>query len=335
MARVTYSIVVPVYNSEKSLEQLYARLNQVFQHDLQQSFELILVDDGSSDGSWEVMRKLRACDPNVKIIRLTGNVGQHYALLCGFRFCCGQWIITMDDDLQNPPEEIPKLIRKMSEGFDLIIGIQEKKHHSWYRNLGTHLMDQLNNWIFQKPRDLKFSNFKLFTRDALQAMIANLTPNYVYLAAAILQGLPHDRIANVTVKHSHRQYGHSQYSMLKLFSLSSNLLINHSVIPLRAGIYLGLAISVMCLMFTGFVLLRVLLYGPIKVVGWASLIVFITFLFGILFIFLGIIGEYLYRILRSIHAPELHYPLIREAEGLSASGEDSVSEQQDFAKTQL
>ena len=161
-----FSVVVPVYNSEKSLEELYMRIKKVFEENRNGEFELILVDDSSKDNSFSVMQKLHKKDKRVKAIQLAKNCGQHAALLCGFHYAVGDFVLTMDDDLQHPPEEIPKLIQYMDEhdGVDVVIGKYESKKHGIIRNMGTALSNMVSSYIFKKRKDLQLTSFRLMKK---------------------------------------------------------------------------------------------------------------------------------------------------------------------------
>lgn len=300
---VTYSVIVPVYNSEKSLHELGTRLIKVFAETVRQTFEIILIDDASTDDSWSILRELRQKDTRIRIFRLMKNSGQHNATLCGLRKCRGEFVVTLDDDLQNPPEEIPKLIEKLQAGYDVVIGVPEHKRHGLYRNLGSRLIDLLLVKIFQKPKDIRFSPLKLMRRNVVDRIV-RVQSCYCYLAAYILRNVSHSRIVNVTVEHGPRKYGRSNYSTKRIIALASNLIFNFSSIPLRIGIYFGFLVSFGCIMYSCYILFRELFIAPIKVQGWATLAILISFLFGVLFLFLGTIGEYVYRILREVAADE-------------------------------
>jgi len=218
---VFISVVVPVYNSKKSLEELYLRLTRVLSK-ISNDFEIILVDDFSQDGSYGIMQNLRSQDLRVKIIRLGANFGQHNATFCGFNYCKGDYIVTIDDDLQNPPEEILRLLEKIKEGYDVVFGIPQEKQHAVYRNWGSALIDQCLNILFHKPRNIKSSSYRILRREVVDKIISQPGCN-IYLAALILQNTLN--IANVAVKHDKRKYGESSYNLKKSIQLATRLLI--------------------------------------------------------------------------------------------------------------
>lgn len=230
------SIVIPVYNGAESLEELYDRIKEVMgKKGL--DFEIIMVDDFSRDESYKMMCRLREKDKRVKLIRLAFNSGQHNATLCGMRYCSGDYVITMDDDLQHPPEEIVKLIDKIEEGYDIVFGIAEDKKHSFYRNLGNRLIDKSLNVIYDKPPDLKVSSFRII-RKGLAELLSNCKRKEIYLAGLIFENT--SNTACIKVKHDARKYGRSNYSIKKAARLALNLVFNHSDLPLKITVFIWL-----------------------------------------------------------------------------------------------
>jgi glycosyltransferase involved in cell wall biosynthesis len=235
MSQTTLSVVIPVYNSEKTLEELYARLVKVLPG-ICRKFEIIMVDDGSVDRSFVKMNQIRNNDSRVKLIRLAGNFGQQNALLCGFRYATGDFLITLDDDLQHPPEEIPKLLDKFTQGYEVVFGIPVAKKHSFYRNLGSKLIQVLLNRITQKPKTVKVSSFRALTRE-VYTKISNEQRSFVYMAPLIFQATV--RAVSVPVRHEPRQVGRSNYTTVKLLKLALKLMVYYTKIgnclPLRQG----------------------------------------------------------------------------------------------------
>jgi glycosyltransferase involved in cell wall biosynthesis len=313
---VEISVVIPVYNSDKTLNELYQRLRMVLDTQLKRTFEVIFVDDSSVDNSWVILKELQQTDDRVKIVRLIRNFGQHNATICGFGNCSGQYIVTMDDDLQHPPEELCKLLSKAEAGYDVVFGVYVDKKHGLYRNLATEFINYLQSRILGKPKQLRFTSFRLLRHGVVENIVANAKSGYCYIAAYILKYVARDKIANIQVAHHPRTMGRSNYTTVKMVSLASNLLINYSAIPLRLTIYAGFAISGSCLIYAFYLLWRVIFGGPLKIAGWASLAFLTTFLFGMIFLFLGIIGEYIFRILREISGNEPY--IVKERHGFDS-----------------
>ena len=218
------SIVVPVYNSENSLEQFYKVLSKELKK-LCFDYEIIMVDDGSHDKSYENMKKLHSIDSRVKVIQLDGNFGQQNALMCGFHYSTGEYVVTIDDDLQHPPEEIYKLKKKIDEGYDVVYGIPIIKQHSVYRKMGSKMTDYLFNKICLKPKDIKISSFRIIRKNIISEIIKDNT-SFVYISAITFKNT--SKVSNVGVKHNARKYGKSNYGFYKLIMLFIKLYMYYS-----------------------------------------------------------------------------------------------------------
>ena len=218
------SVVVPVYNSEGSIGELYCRLEKVLSS-ITGKFEIIMIDDGSSDDSFKEMGKLLSGGKAVSIIRLEENFGQQNATMCGLRHASGDYVITIDDDLQNPPEEIPKLLAGLEKGFDVVYGIPEKRKQSRARTIGTVMTDVFFTIICTKPWNVRVSSFRAMKRQVVMKIIEEKS-SFVYITAITLK---HTRnMGNAVVSHDSRKYGSSNYSLRKLISLYCRLVVNYS-----------------------------------------------------------------------------------------------------------
>ena len=290
-----YSVVVPVYNSEKSLEILYRRLAAVFDEQLHEPFELILVDDCSRDESYQVIKRLAAEDPRVKGVQLSVNHGQQKAVLCGFHYVTGDYVVTMDDDLQHPPEQIPVLIDKMAESdeIDVVIGAYESKKHGPIRRFGTWLMDLSSDMIFRKPKNLKLTSVRLMRRyvaDNLNRIsIAQPTVGPLLLQTT-------KRIVNVRVHHDERAFGRSGYSFSKLVSAFYRNLVTNSDLPLKMIRDLGICSLVVSFVLIVVYLARYFSHG-ISIAGWTTTIVLLLFFGGMTLFSIGVLGRYLISIM--------------------------------------
>ena len=290
-----YSIVVPVYNSEKMLDELYERIKTVFTTTIHQDFELILVDDGSRDNSFAVMKELRAKDKCVKIIQMAKNFGQHPAILCGFSYAKGDFVITMDDDLQHPPEELPKLINVMNErdDVDVILAKYSERKHNFFRRLGTKFSIYATSKMLKKDPDLEITSFRLMRRFIVDAILE--TDTYMPQIGNLLVQTS-NRIINVPVRHDARAYGKSGYPFNKLVKDLIFDITNHTAFPLILVRNIGLAGFAVSLIFALYYLIRFLVSGS-SVEGWTSTILVILAGFSITLFSLGIIGMYLMNIL--------------------------------------
>ena len=290
---VDFSVVVPVYNSEKSLKELHKRLSETF-NQMNKTFEIIFVNDGSIDRSLKILKKIKKQNENVKVIDLYRNYGQQNALMCGFNYCSGRYIITMDDDLQHSTEDIPVLYNKILEGFDAVFGSYISKQDKFYKNFGSFLIRKLNHKIFNVKKNLKFSSFRIIRKDIIDQIRNNKT-TFPYISGMLLHITRN--IANVTVKHEKREYGKSNYTFKKLLKLSFNLLINHSTIPLRIFGYIGLLISFLSFFIGIIFMIKQIISGQAPA-GWTSLIVLVSFYNTLILIIFFVIGEYISRILK-------------------------------------
>lgn len=298
-----YSIVIPVYNSEQIVSNTVAQIVKEFER-TSFNYEIILVNDGSKDNSWNIIKKLAIENKYIKSINLIKNYGQHNAILCGFNHVSGDFVITMDDDLQNPPSEIIHLINKMSESdYDLVFGKFKEKRHAGYRKLGTKFIGYLNKKIFNKPEHITLTNFRIIKKDVIQRVLEHNTA-YPYIPGLLL--MYSTNISNVMVEHKDRQVGKSNYNLKKIFSLMSNLLINYSSYPLKILSSIGFFISFISF-FVGVYVLIDGFIGGVQVPGWTTLVVLVSFLGGFIIVLLGLIGEYLSRILDQMSNNRSYY----------------------------
>ncbi|MFH1331521.1 MAG: glycosyltransferase family 2 protein [Actinomycetota bacterium] len=294
--RPGFSVVVPVYNSERSLEELYDRLAATFTG-MEQNFEVVFVDDGSRDGSLAVLRSLHAAHPErVRVLSLYRNQGQQVALMCGFQYCTGDLVVTIDDDLQQSPEDIPVLCEKLRQGYDAVFGSYQKKAHGFLQNLGSRLVRRLVQRIFGPPQGLEMSSFRLIRSDVVEHVKAYRT-SFPYLSGMILSTT--HLVANAEVRHDERRYGRSGYTLPKLVRLSFNLLVNYSALPLKAIGWVGMGASLLAFVAGAVFMARQLLVGRAPA-GWTSLAVLVSFFSGAIFAMMFVMAEYLSRLLTEV-----------------------------------
>jgi len=295
---IQYSIVIPVYNSEKTLEELVNRIISTM-HPITENFQIVLVDDCSYDNSWGILKNLHQRDNRIKIIHLQKNFGQHNAILCGLNHVKGDYIIIMDDDLQNPPEEIPKLINKIQEDFLVVFGKYKVKYHNWLENFFSQQFQIFIHNILDIPSSVFISSFAIFKSDVVKNMIS-IKSSYIFLPALIQKSVPTNKITNVEVCHNPRKFGKSNYNLMKYLTLSLNLIINFSILPLLfVGIF-GVIVSFFSICYAVYIISRFITDPTYGVMGWNSLMVTLTFLGGIILFSIAIIGEYLRRILKEV-----------------------------------
>ena len=293
------SVVVPVYNSETSLPQLVDRLERVLPT-IAASWEAILVNDGSRDRSWDVIRGLAGAHPHVRGITLMRNFGQHNALLAGIRAARFDVIVTMDDDLQHPPEEIGKLLARLREGADVVYGTPGMMQHGFWRNF----FSRFTKWTMARAMRIDsivdINAFRAFRTELREAFRSYSSPQ---LLLDVLLSWGTSRFAAVDVEHKPREYGRSNYTPLKLFNQAMLMLTGFSTAPLRFASSLGFFFTVFGVGILLYVLVRYLIAGG-SVAGFPFLASVIAIFAGAQLFALGIIGEYLARIFnRSIERP--------------------------------
>ncbi|MBI5701710.1 glycosyltransferase family 2 protein [Candidatus Saganbacteria bacterium] len=303
-----YSVVIPVYNSEKTIENVCRRIIDLFEG-VQKRFEIILVNDGSRDGSWQAMQKLVFNSRKIKIINLMRNFGEHNAVIAGLNYSRGEYVIVMDDDGQNPPEEIGRLINKMHEGYDVVFAYYETMRQSLLRNLGSAFNDKIATILLRKPKGLYLCSFKIISRALVNEVVKYAGP-FPYIDGLIFRST--HNIGTVLVDHKERAYGHSNYTIGKLVALWLNMFTNFSILPLRIATLVGLLFSII-----GFV--SALYYAVEKIVhpdssiGFATLIIAILMFSGIQLLTVGVIGEYIGRLFMSLNrTPQF---IVREMKG--------------------
>jgi dolichol-phosphate mannosyltransferase/undecaprenyl-phosphate 4-deoxy-4-formamido-L-arabinose transferase len=301
MQPALYSIVVPVYKSERSLRELYERIDETFEN-VAGDWELIMVEDGGGDGSWQVMQSLRERDRRVKIVQLTRNFGQHNALMCGLSFASGDYVITIDDDLQNPPEEIPKLIDAITtSGCDAIFAVPRERKHSAIRNAGSRVFGWLIARIFEHEAAFRLSNFRIIRKLLVDKLLTIRTPSPAI--GPLLLNIT-DRVGSIAVEHRERPHGETTYTPGKLIRHVADVVLYHSTLPLRWVFYSGLASICFSFVLGGYYLTLFML-GRVTVPGWITLLLLLLFFFGTIMFSLGLIGEYLLRITQEVkHVPQ-------------------------------
>ncbi len=280
------SICIPVYNGAATIERLVDTVERELSG---YALEFVLVNDASRDESEVVCEKMALTRDNLRFISLRKNFGEHNAVMCALNHVSGDCAVIIDDDFQNPPEEIIRLVQELEKGFDVVYSRFEEKQHSMFRNLGSRFNDLTATWLLDKPKNLYLSSFKAMRREIVEEIIKYQGP-FPYVDGLILRVT--GNISSVLVRHNDREQGTSNYTLKKLISLWLNMFINFSIKPLRVFTMLGLSISVVSLFLIAYFILEKLLY-PESSQGWASIMVAITFFSGIQLMFLGLISEYL------------------------------------------
>jgi len=290
------SVIIPVYNEEENLRELTDRLLTTL-NSLGRPFEVIFVDDGSTDRSWEILTQLHNQHPeHLRALQFHRNFGQHPAIFAGFQAARGQVMVTLDADLQNPPEEIPRLVAKIEEGYDTVGGWRERRHDSWSRRLPSALVNRL----MSRVTGVKLRDYGCMLRAYRREVVDGI--NRCQESSSFIPALANlfaRRVAEIPVGHAERERGQSKYSLLKLIRLNFDLMTGFSHLPIHLVGLLGITIAALGLLFGLFLFIRRLFVGP-EVEG-------VFTLFAILFVFVGLntlglalLGEYVGRIYREV-----------------------------------
>ncbi len=302
----TYSVVIPVYNSEDLVGTTVEKVIEVLAGEAL-SYEVILVNDGSRDGSWDVIADLAQRLPHVVALNLLRNYGQHSANMAGLREARGDYVITMDDDGQNPADQTLVLIDEAMTGRDVVFGAFERKQAAGYRRLGSKAIGMINRRVFGQPKDLLVSNFRILRRDVVDRICASRTAHPYITGQALLYS---SNRSNVTVLHEQRAVGDSHYSMIRILRLVLTILFSYSSYPLRLAALGGFAVALLSFTIGG-VYLVLGLFGKTQVQGWTTLVVMLALFNGFTIALLSMLGEYVVRTLNAVSAHETYHVVDR------------------------
>lgn len=287
------SFVIPCYNSQKTIEKVLDRLEWVMLKNEIVDYEVVLVNDCSKDNTIGVLYELSKKRKYLRVIDFAKNFGQHAAILAGFNHVSGDIVITLDDDGQTPVENVPSMIEKLKEGYDVVSAKYIKRNQpSGFRRLGSFLNKKMSNWLIERPEGIAVSVFLVMERFVVDEII-KYKQAYPYLSGLVLR-VTHN-IANVEMEQAAREVGQSGYSLKKLISLWVNGFTAFSIKPLRVATFMGLGVSGCGFLFAIFTIVRNLLGFNIQA-GWSTLVCLIAIIGGLILFMLGICGEYLGRI---------------------------------------
>lgn len=286
-----YSIIIPVYNGEQTVEKLYDRIKQFFAD--KYNYEVIFVYDCGKDNSWEALLRIKKQNPqNVKLIRLSRNYGQHNALICGFEYAKGDFIVTMDEDLQHAPEDIQKLIDKQNEmDYDVVYGKYEIRNHSGFRNAGSSMLKRIID-VGIPDIHPDYSAFRLIKAGIAKSCIT-MRNSYTFLDGYI--SWITTNCSSCIVSHSERQGGVSAYNFSKLINHTINIFVTFSNLPIRFLTKLSFFVLFLMTLYSTYIIVRKLVFNDLAM-GYPSLVIIVGFGVGLIMLALGIIGEYIYRI---------------------------------------
>ena len=285
------SIVIPVYKAEGCLYELYRRLFNALEP-ITSNFEIILIEDYGGDKSWEIINELSVKDARVKGIQFSRNFGQHYGITAGLDHCNGEWVVVMDCDLQDQPEEIPKLYSKAQEGFDVVYARRAVRQDRMLKRWSSHLFYKVFDYLTEQQSDPAVANFGIYSRKVIDNFRSMRESVRAFPLFVRWLGFPS---AFVDVEHAPRFSGTTSYTFYKLMSHAINVIIAQSNRPLRLSIKFGFIMAIGSFLMALYYMIRYFLFF-IPISGWTSVIVSIYFLAGLFFMNAGFIGLYIGRI---------------------------------------
>lgn len=285
------TIITPVYGCFESLESLYTRLCDVLVQ-LTNKFEIIMINDASPDESWQKIQELASRDERVKGVKLSRNFGQHNAITSGLDCASGDWIVVMDCDLQDRPEEIIKLYNKAQEGYDIVWGKRIDRQDSWLKCTGSKIYHRMFDYFTERRTDSTIANFSIISKQVLLELRRFTEQGRSF--PIFVEWVGFESIS-IDIEHSAREYGQSAYTLRKLIRFATDSIVAQSNKPLRLSIQVGFLLSFLSVLFGAGLIIRYFMQGT-PVEGWTSVMVSIYFLVGLLLANLGFIGLYIGKI---------------------------------------
>lgn len=295
------SIVIPVYRAEDCLEELHRRLVAALTP-LTADFEILLIEDCGGDRSWEIISELAHKDRRVRGFKFARNFGQHYGITAGLDHARGDWVVVMDCDLQDRPEEIPRLYAKAQEGFDVVLALRATRKDPLLKRLSSQIFFRLFRYLSELEYDGDAGNFRIVSRRVVESFREMRENLRLFGGLVTWMGYPS---ASIAVDHGERYAGESSYTFPKLMRLAVDTIIAYSDKPLRITVKFGLFVSLVSFVFGMYFLVRTLVYGQ-SIAGWTSLIVSIYFLSGIIISILGVMGIYLGKVFDEVKRRPLY-----------------------------
>jgi polyisoprenyl-phosphate glycosyltransferase len=282
------SVVIPVYKAENCLDELYLRLKTALET-ISADFEIMLVEDCGDDESWQVIELLAAADPRVRGIQFSRNFGQHYGITAGLDICQGDWVVVMDCDLQDRPEEIPRLYAKAQEGYDVVLARRGTRRDPSLKRITSWIYYKVFSYLADVKYDGESGNFRIMSRKVV-INFRRMGEQLRFFGGLVQwMGFP---TTSIEVKHAERFDGRSSYTYAKLWKLASETIIAHSDKPLRLAVRFGFLMAFFSFFYGAYIFGNALFYGS-PIPGWSSLIVSLYFIGGIIIGILGILGIYL------------------------------------------
>jgi glycosyltransferase involved in cell wall biosynthesis len=298
---IQISVVSPIYGCKACLPELYERLVASLSQ-ISPSFEIILVNDACPENSWECIELLCERDSRVKGINLSRNFGQHYAISAGLDHARGEWVVVMDCDLQDQPEEILKFYAKAQEGYDIVFGQRVNRKDSFFKKFGSAAFNRVLEYFTGSRHDNTIANFGIYAKKVIATINRYREQSRDFLLFARLVGF---KKAVIEIEHAPRAHGESSYTLSKLIRLAIDSIVSHSNKPLRLCIKLGFFIAMASMGFALWLILRYFFYHT-PTEGWTSLMVSMFFMFGLLFAVIGIVGLYIGKIFDEVKQRPLY-----------------------------
>jgi undecaprenyl-phosphate 4-deoxy-4-formamido-L-arabinose transferase len=325
------TIVIPVFNGAATIEPLVDRLIDVLDAG---GLQIVLVNDGSPDNSDAVCRALQARFPDTIVyVELAKNFGEHNAIMAGLRYARGDYVVIMDDDFQNPPEEVARLIDYASaHHFEVVYTHYHRRRHQWHRILGSRFNGLVAGFLLDKPRGLYLSSFKCLSRFIVGEIIKYSGP-YPYIDGLVLRSTRN--IGAIEVRHDPRRQGRSNYTLRRLVRLWLNMFVNFSVMPLRVSTVMGLVFSAIGFLMGILVIIERLWFRADLPMGWASVIVTAVLFSGIQLVMLGLLGEYVGRLyLAGNQTPQFVIREVYEKDQRCTTNQDSIASMTNTSSSQ-
>lgn len=314
------SIVIGLYNSEKTIEAVLKEIDGAFAQSSRYTYEVILVDDYSPDGVYKLVKGIAKNDSRIKVIHLSKNAGQTNAVIEGYRYATGDFVVEMDDDLQMPAREILHMLDVLEkDNYDVVFAKYPQQKESAFRRFGSKVNNKMAELMLGKPKDIRVNSFFVMRRFVKDVMV-QYSNNYPYLYGMIFAVTKN--VANVEVEHRERTNGKSNYTFKKLFGLWLNGFLNFSVQPLRVAIHLGILITIISFI-VALILAIQRITGSTQAVGWTSIMITVIFFSGVQLIGIGVLGEYIGRLYLS--ASGLPRSTVRET--INCEGQEPEKEE--------
>jgi dolichol-phosphate mannosyltransferase len=321
MSDIRFTIVIPVYNEEDNIAELHERLTVTMDTILKEEasdsdYEMIFVDDGSTDNSWLTIREMNAADPRIKGISFSRNFGHHKAIAAGLDYATGDFVILMDGDLQDPPEEIPKLYSRIKEDYDIVYAIRETRDDSLGKKFASKLFHRVFQTVAKVDIDPNSGIFRIINRKVVNALQKCEERSRFIIG---LMGWAGFKKTGVLTKREARHSGKTKYNFVKSVILALDFITSFSYSPLRLAAYLGAIIAMISFVIGIFMLIKKIFFG-IPAYGFTTIIVSVLFIGGVQLIILGILGEYIGRIFTEVQKRPVY--LLRDQLGMTDSQDD-------------